>query len=112
MKKARRLVARCLIVMFALTSGALAQTQITTGVISGTVSDDTGAVVVGSDVEVKNLDTNFSRTLTTDADGRFVFLQLPPGRYTLTISKQGFATVVQENLELTVGRTIPLNLTM
>ena len=112
MKKARRLVSRCLIVIFALTSCALAQTQITTGVISGSVSDDTGAVVVGADVEVKNLDTNFSRKVTSDADGRFVFLQLPPGRYTLTVSKQGFATVIQENLELTVGRTIPLNFTM
>ncbi|MEK6324999.1 MAG: carboxypeptidase-like regulatory domain-containing protein [Acidobacteriota bacterium] len=48
----------------------------------------------GANLEVKNPDTNFSRSLTTDTDGRFVFLQLSPGRYTLTISKQGFATLV------------------
>ena len=55
-----------------------AQTQITTGVIQGTVSDQSGAVVPGAAVEVRNLETNFLRALTTGDDGRFVFLQLPP----------------------------------
>src|SRR4030095_11929046 len=93
-------------------SAVFAQTQITTGVIQGTVLDGQGIVVPDENVEVKNSDANFSRTLTTNADGRFVFLQLSPGRYTLTLSKQGFATVIQENLDLTVGQTISLNLNM
>ncbi|HYE73801.1 MAG TPA: TonB-dependent receptor, partial [Blastocatellia bacterium] len=87
-----------------------AQTQITTGVIQGTVVDETGAVIPDATVEVKNLDTNASRTLSTDADGRFVFLQLAPGPYTLTTTKAGYATLVQENLILTVGQAITLNL--
>ncbi|MEP6636613.1 MAG: carboxypeptidase-like regulatory domain-containing protein, partial [Acidobacteriota bacterium] len=101
-----------LALVLALASGALAQTQITTGVIQGTVLDEQGGVVPGANVEVKSPETNFSKTLTTNTDGRFVFLQLSPGRYTLNLTKQGFATVVQENLDLTVGQTISLNLSM
>jgi hypothetical protein len=112
MKKLIRLAAMGLPLMLILASGARAQTQITTGVIQGTILDEQGAAVPGANLEVKNVDTNFTRTLTTDSDGRFVFLQLKPGRYLLTVSKQGFATVVQENLELTVGQTINLNLAM
>src|SRR5438309_7688297 len=64
--------------------------------------------VPGANVEIKNLDTNFSRTETTGPDGRFTFLLLPPGRYTVTISKPGFATIVQENVNLTVGQSLSL----
>jgi outer membrane receptor for ferrienterochelin and colicin len=91
---------------------ARAQTQITTGVIQGTVLDESSGVVAGASVEVKNTDTNLTKTLTTDSDGRFVFLQLPSGRYTLTVSKQGYATLAQENLNLTVGQAINLNLSL
>ena len=112
MKRLIRLVALGFPLVLALASGVFAQTQITAGVIQGTVLDEQGGVVPGANVEVKNPDTNFSRTLTTNADGRFVFLQLQPGRYVLTVSKQGFATVIQENLELTVGQTINLSLSM
>src|SRR5260370_9060298 len=68
--------------------------------------------VPGATVEAKNLDTNFVRTESTDADGHFVILNLAPGRYTLTITKQGFASVLQQNLTLTVGQvlTIPVKL--
>src|SRR5687767_2562210 len=89
--------ARAAAVCLLLTCAALAQTQITTGVVQGTVVDESEAVVPGATVEVKNLETNLSKTLTTDGEGRFVFLQLPPGNYTLTVGKQGFATLVQES---------------
>ncbi|MCG3163357.1 MAG: hypothetical protein JMDDDDMK_04754 [Acidobacteria bacterium] len=89
-----------------------AQTQITTGVIQGTVFDQANAVVADANVEVKNTDTNLTKTLKTDSDGRFVFLQLPSGRYTLTVSKRGYSTLAQENLSLTVGQAINLNLNL
>src|SRR5262249_51890679 len=80
----------------AVAAPAGAQMQITTGVIEGVVVDTSGAVLPGVDVEVRNVDTNVSRTLVTDRDGRFVALQLQPGRYTVTFKLAGFATLVQE----------------
>jgi hypothetical protein len=105
MKRLLSLVASCAL----LAGTAWAQTQITSGVIEGTVSDATGAVLPGADVEVKNAGTNFTRSITTGADGRFVFLQLPPGRYTVSFKLTGFATTVQENVDVTVGATVNLS---
>src|SRR4030081_3297774 len=86
----------CLLVILAITPLVSGQTQITTGTIQGTVTDSNGAVVPGANVEVKNLDTNLVRTLSTDDGGRFVALALPPGPYSVTVSKQGFGTLVLE----------------
>lgn len=91
---------------------AAAQTQITTGTIEGVVVDASGAVLPGVDVDARNLDTNFTRTVVTDRDGRFVALQLPPGRYTVTLKLSGFATLVQEDVLVTVGDSVRLNPTM
>src|SRR5688572_19437252 len=101
-----------IILALLIAPSALAQTQSTTGTIQGTVVDANGAVVPGANVEVKNLDTNFTRTLTTDEDGRFISLALPPGNYSVTVSKQGFATTILERTALTVGQalTIPFSL--
>ncbi len=104
---------RLLLLLLALPAAhGLGQTQITTGVIQGTVADEQGATVPGASVEVRNVGTNLTRTLPTDEGGRFVFLQLPPGRYTLTASKQGFATLRQEEFALTVGQAARLDLRM
>src|SRR5947209_6914971 len=88
------------------------QSQITAGTVQGDVVDEKGGSVAGATVEAKNLATNFVQTDTTNADGHFAFLSLAPGHYTLTISKSGFATIVQENVNLTVGQTITLPVTM
>jgi hypothetical protein len=110
--KLLRFAVLCLLLGFMLSHQLSAQTQITTGVIQGTVSDPSGAVVVGAAVAVNNPDTNFTRTLNTDVNGRFVFLALPPGRYKATVSAKGFATLVQQNLSLTVGQALSLSLVL
>src|SRR5438132_7407730 len=101
-----------LLVILATALTALSQTQITTGTIQGTVTDANGAIVPGANVEIKNLDTNLLRTLTTDDGGRFVALALPPGPYSVTVSKQGFATAVAERLDLTIGQALNLPVAM
>lgn len=112
MKAKIRLAGISLLLMLASISTVLAQSQSTTGSIQGTVSDQAGAVIAGATVEVKYLDTNTTKNLSTDAGGRFVFLQLQPGGYTLTASKQGYSTLEQQNIALTVGQTINLNLSL
>ncbi len=91
---------------------ALAQAQATTAVIEGTVSDPTGASVSGASVNVKNTATNLERSLTTDADGRFRALLLPLGPYRVTVTQKGFATLVRAGIELTVGQSANLALSL
>src|SRR5687768_4532349 len=85
-----------------------AQAQITTGVIQGTVQDSSGGVVPGVNVTIVNVETNLTQERTSDTDGRFVFLQLPTGRYTATFRLSGFGTYVQEGIALTVGQAVNL----
>src|SRR3954453_12607702 len=98
--------------VLALAIPAAAQTQITTAVIEGVVVDTSGAVLPGVEVEVRNVDTNFRRTVTTDREGRYSALQLPSGVYTVTFTLQSFATVVQENVRATIGEAVRVNPTM
>ena len=92
-----------LVVALAAVCPLAAQTQITTGVIEGVVVDTSDAVLPGVDVVVRNVDTNLTRNLVTDREGRFAALQLPSGRYTVTFTLSGFATLVQEGVLVTVG---------
>ena len=94
-----------LVVLVTLAMPAWAQSPITTAVIQGTATDTSGAVLPGVDVAVRNVDTNFTRNLVTDSSGRFIALQLPPGKYSLTFKLAGFTTVVQEGVLATVGES-------
>src|SRR4051812_7617958 len=87
MTKLAKWTALTITVLFALSILGAAQTQITTGVIQGTTLDATGALVSGASVEVKNPATNFTKTSSTGADGRFTFLALPPGTYEVKAAK-------------------------
>ncbi|MBP6823239.1 MAG: carboxypeptidase regulatory-like domain-containing protein, partial [Acidobacteria bacterium] len=112
MKAYIKQAAAILLLTLASITTAWAQSQSTAGSIQGAVSDQTGAVIAGATVEAKNLDTNSTKNATTDASGRFTFPLLQPGSYTLTVSKQGYATVEQQNIALTVGLTVNLNLSL
>lgn len=102
----------CLFISIAFAAGASAQTQSTSGTIQGNVQDANGAAIAGASVEVKHLATNFTRTYVTDEDGRFVALSLPSGGYSVTVTKQGFASLVLERADLTVGQALNLPLAM
>src|SRR5207249_1992062 len=113
-EKMRKMLSTFFVLTLALVlaSSGWGQSQITSGTVQGDVLDEKGGSVAGATVEAKNLATNFAQTDTTNTDGHFAFLSLAPGRYTLTISKQGFATVLQQNVNLTVGQTINIPVTM
>lgn len=102
----RRLQVLALTLAFPVT---LAAQPITTGVIQGEVQDATGGILAGVDVEAQNLDTNLVQSRIADGSGRFVLLQLPPGRYRVTFRLTGFGTLVQDDVRLTVGQVINLN---
>ena len=77
--------------------------------IQGTVRDPTGAVVPGAAITIVRTETNLQRTATSTGAGLFSVPDLPPGRYRVTVSRQGFQTRVMENIELVVGQQLVLN---
>lgn len=70
--------------------------QGTNGQISGTVTDQTGAVIAGATVQVTSIGTNLTRQTTTNESGFYAFQALPIGRYSVEISSQGFQTLKTE----------------
>jgi len=98
--------------LLACASSGFAQSHTTSGTVQGDVLDERGGSVAGATVEARNLDTNFTQIEKTNSDGHFAFLSLAPGRYQLTISQPGFASVLQQNVNLTVGQVITIPVTM
>src|SRR5687768_3077985 len=86
-----RLAVLCLLCLAFSPLGARAQSQATTGDIEGRVLDPAGAVVPNASVTARNQATSLERTATTDGDGNYRIVQLPPGAYTVTVKGvQGF----------------------
>jgi outer membrane receptor for ferrienterochelin and colicin len=109
---ARRISLFVVLILGIGSTALCAQVQAINGSIQGDVTDAHGALIPGADVEADAIDTATVHRAVTDGSGHFEFLSLQPGRYVVKISKTGFATTVQENLTLTVGRTISLKLTL
>src|SRR5215217_8556344 len=86
----RNTLSAAALLLLLLTANLLGQG--TTGQIAGTVTDPNGAVVAGATVKATNIATNDSRETTTDGDGIYGFQLLPPGRYQIEITAQGFST--------------------
>ena len=108
MSKTRLVFVACLLLL----GGALqvaAQSQATTGVIEGSVTEQDGGPVPGATVTLRNTATNFEQTVTTGADGRYRALLLPLGPYRITVALEGFSTVVREGIDLGVGQTLKLD---
>jgi outer membrane receptor protein involved in Fe transport len=100
----------CVVCLSATASPALAQSQLGTGSISGTVSDSNGAVISGATVTITNAGTGLRRTLTTGDSGQFSAPALPVGEYSARVEKPGFATLEQKGLIVNVGGTATLRL--
>lgn len=77
--------------------------QVTKGSISGSVVDSTGAVVPDAQVTATSLQTGAVLTTTSDKAGYFRFNLIPPGTYTIDISKEGFKKTSQRGIAVTSG---------
>ncbi len=86
--------------------------NISTAQLNGTVRDSTGAVVPGAAVVIADPSKGFNRAVTTDAQGEYRALLLPPGVYTVTVTAPGFAKLVDENVTVTTGQEAELPLTL
>ena len=108
----RRSLALLVLFLLVLATPLLAQSHATTGAIEGTVVDASGGAVPGVTVTVKNTATNYETVAVTDSAGRFRAVLLPLGPYQVTATLQGFATVVQKGLDLGVGQTLTVPISL
>lgn len=95
-----------LLLAVASTSGA----QVQSGTIYGVVQDQQGGVLPGVTLTLSSSDR--TATFVTQNDGRFRFLNLPPGTYTVNAALSGFTTIVRENVVIVVGSNAEIPITM
>jgi len=99
----------CLI-LFLCAYGAVGQANRAS--ITGTVTDETGAVIVGVGVTARNVGTNVATVGATNEDGIYLVPNLPPGTYSLTFRKSGFKEIVQPSVTLISTQVAGINVTM
>ncbi|HEX8267958.1 MAG TPA: TonB-dependent receptor [Pyrinomonadaceae bacterium] len=98
----RRRLQILLIAVLFLSSSVFAQTS--TASISGVVVDEKESVIPNATVTVRNTDTGFTRTLQTDGEGRYQFINLPTGAYEVTVEAASFSKYVQSGITLAVNQ--------
>jgi len=97
-----------LVLALSLVPAVFAQTD--TGSVRGTVTDQQGGAVTDAQVAMTNMDTAYSRSVKTDADGNYVFQSLPVGRYTLKVAgTKGFKAFEEKNIILHVNDNLTLD---
>jgi hypothetical protein len=83
------------------------------GSIAGAVKDASDAVLPGVVVEASSpVLIEKSRSVVTDGRGQFSIVNLPPGTYNVSFSLSGFSTIKQQDVTVSIGVTVPLNITM
>src|SRR6187455_987197 len=93
-----------------LVSDAAMAQSVSTGTVSGTVRDASGAVLPGVTVEAASPALiEKVRSVVTDGQGVYRVIDLRPGTYTVTFTLTGFSTVRREGVELTTGFTATVN---
>ncbi len=103
---------KLLIGALTLMPGLAAYAQQTTGEITGTVTDNSGAVIVGASVTATNIATQQARTTTSNSTGNYAIPYLVPGTYNVKTSRSGFKVDEATNLTLTIGAVLKMNFKM
>ncbi len=98
---------RALLILTLASAGASAQVS---AVLSGIVTDPSGAVISGAAVSARNDGTGAVRSALTDAAGRYQFLSLPVGDYEIRATKPGFTEEIRKGVRLAVGQRATVDL--
>src|ERR1044071_4316608 len=104
-------VVLAVVIVAAVGSPSFAQGLGGAGTVQGTVKDRTGGVMQSVQVRISNPVSGFSRTVSTDATGRYVFSNLPPNPYHVIVEAQGFQTL-ERDVDIRSGVPITLDLTL
>ena len=95
--------------IFSLLFALSAFGQVPSAEITGTVTDTTGGLISGATVAVTNNSTNTQRSLETNSSGIYNAPALPPGNYSVRVSKPGFRAEIRNSIELQVDQVARLD---
>src|SRR5580698_801508 len=84
----------------------------TSSSITGIVTDSTNAAIPGADVTLTDLGTKIAKNASTNESGRYIFTNVDPGTYRITVTKQGFSKSEIPSQEVEVSSTVTLNFKM
>ena len=99
-------ILRTVVMLLCFAMAAFSQSQMSSGDIKGTISDQTNAVIPNATVTVTNIDTGVARTVISDSAGHFRFFVLPPANYEVKIEASGFAIYTRRPVTVTVGQSV------
>ena len=113
LRRNKGLMGLCIVLfVLSLVSGNAVVGQTGTTSLRGTVTDKSGAAILGANVKITNGQTGFERSTATGDNGEYEFLALPPGNYTLMAEKNSFRRYEQTNLQLLVNVPATQNITL
>jgi len=101
-----------MIIVIAILCGTPALAQVAGGTVQGTVTDASGGAVPGAQVAIKNTATNAVTKVTTNGDGFYAAPNLQAGDYRVTVAAPNFATYVANDVDVTVGAQLQVNVTL
>jgi hypothetical protein len=101
-----------LVVFFLSANAAFGQAQSNAADIQGTVKDSTNAVVPNATVTARNPNTNVTRNATTNDEGLYRIINIPPGDYEITVEAASFKKAVLDKVTVTVGQAAEVNVTL
>jgi len=107
-----RLLCIPLLCLIAMAAAVYCHAQSTSGEILGTLTEQTGAVIVNTQVTLTNIETAQVLQTKTNDSGFYRFVNVPPGSYRLTVTKQGFRPISREPINLQVEGSVQINLSM
>ena len=101
-----------IILLVTISSASVVRAQVAGATLSGTITDPSGAAIIGATVSITNKATGVIRQAATDSTGFYSAPNLLPGEYEVTVAASGFSSTKQSDLALTVGAEQVLNLAL
>src|SRR6266536_6292698 len=86
--------------------------QAVSGSLLGTITDSSGGSIPNAQVSLKEMDTGIMRSGQTGEAGNYVFVNLPQGRYAVTVESKGFKKGVRENIDVLVNASVRVDMTL
>ncbi|HMF01947.1 MAG TPA: carboxypeptidase-like regulatory domain-containing protein, partial [Terriglobia bacterium] len=106
-------IARTVVVIAIMFQALLASNAQSTKVeLSGAVTDPAGLPVPEAQIRLQNMNTDAEQSTSSGSDGQYHFVAIPPGTYSITVMKQGFAATRRDGLTLRVGAQITVDIAL